>query len=275
MFFYWNMITRFHKLYLMFVKSQREGNWHLNVAVQMKLMKFVFAFDRKNYSRWMAVSVHKDQEMPSVHPEVYEEFEDGRFVVQKTDNLFSGMPPDQAGEQCNELYKDFQGGLGSDVNKRAIVAGPVAHHLFEEFESESSESLQPGQITGAKRHHEDTPSQQRVFFDNVRKLTDALIEACNPFSCGKNLYFINNGQLMGNYEAIAASLRSLERIGEEQYQEFRIERLIRCVVPLDAPIQMLNLTLPSSKIKPVKEKCFKGNGPQCSIFKVLGFINFF
>ena len=64
---------------------------------------------------------------------------------------------------------------------------------------------------------------------------------------------------MGNYEAIAASLRSLESNGEEQYQEFRIERLIQCVVPLDTPIQMLNLTLPTSKIKPVKEKCFKGN----------------
>ena len=177
--------------------------------------------------------------------------------VLKTGDPFSGMPPDQAGEQCNELYKEFHGGLGSDVNKRAIVAGPVVHHLFEEFES--SESLQTGQTTGAKRHHEDTPSQQRVFFDNVRKLTDALLEACNPFSCGKNLYFINNGQLMGNYEAIAASLRSLESNGEEQYQEFRIERLIQCVVPLDTPIQMLNLTLPTSKIKPVKEKCFKGN----------------
>jgi hypothetical protein len=255
MFFYWNMITRFHKLYLMFVKSQREGNWHLNVAVQMKLMKFVFAFDRKNYSRWMAVSVHKDQEMPSVHPEVYEEFEDGRFVVQKTDNPFSGMPPDQAGEQCNELYKDFQGGLGSDVNKRAIVAGPVAHHLFEEFESSESPQT-PGP---QRRHHEDTPSHQRGFFNDVRKLTIALLQACNPFSCGKELYYVHNGQLMVNYEAIAASLRSLERIGEEQYQEFRIERLIRCVVPLDAPIQMLNLILPSSKVKPVKEKFFKGN----------------
>ena len=83
MWFYWNMIMKFQKLYLMFVKSQISADWHLNVATQMQLIKYVFAFDRTNYSRWMTVSVHKDQQMPEVHPEVFKEFEDGRFVLQK------------------------------------------------------------------------------------------------------------------------------------------------------------------------------------------------
>ena len=74
---------KFQKLYLMFVKSQWSADWHLNVATQMQLIKYVFAFDRTNYSRWMTVSVHKDQQMPEVHPEVFKEFEDGRFVLQK------------------------------------------------------------------------------------------------------------------------------------------------------------------------------------------------
>jgi len=44
MFFYWSMVMRFQSLFLVFLRSIREGNWKLNVSARMMVMKYAFIF---------------------------------------------------------------------------------------------------------------------------------------------------------------------------------------------------------------------------------------
>ena len=87
MFFYWTMIMRFQSLFLAFIRSIREGNWNLNVSTRMMLMKYVFVFDRTNYSRWMSVDLHDDQQLPTVCPTTFENHLKGQFTKTVTGNL--------------------------------------------------------------------------------------------------------------------------------------------------------------------------------------------
>ena len=99
-----------------FIRSQRERDFKFNVTTQMALLKYIFALHRKNYKRWMSVSVHGLQTLPTVHPDIYREYNDnGSFMVQKTDRVFSAIPKDQAHEQNTKIFKPLNGGLSSDI----------------------------------------------------------------------------------------------------------------------------------------------------------------
>ena len=119
-------------MYLAFIRSQRERNFKLNVSA---LLKYVFAMDRKNYKRWMSISVHGLQTLSTLHPDIYREYNDnGSFMVQKSERVFSAIPKDQAHEQNNKIFKPLNGGLSSDIALKWIVAGPEINRLTNEFE---------------------------------------------------------------------------------------------------------------------------------------------
>ena len=88
---------------LLFIRSIRESNFTLYVLCVKNLMKWLFAFDHYNYARW--VSGHL-RDLIGVHltcPDVFKEFDEGHFSLQKTKRKFSKMALDQCHEQNNEL----------------------------------------------------------------------------------------------------------------------------------------------------------------------------
>ena len=67
-----------------FVRSLWDGDFELYVKVLDELCPWLFAFDHTNYARWVPVHVKDLVELPVKHPEVYEEFMKGNFVVQRS-----------------------------------------------------------------------------------------------------------------------------------------------------------------------------------------------
>jgi hypothetical protein len=57
------------------------------------------------------------------HPSIHAEFVKGRFVVAKTQKLFSTMSVDQAHEQNNALVKGDGGAIGLLDNESASYDG--------------------------------------------------------------------------------------------------------------------------------------------------------
>ena len=84
------------------------------------------------YARWIPVHIRDMQSLP-----VSDEFKKF-WVLQKTHNLFSCMPLDQAHEQNNKLVKDSGGAVGLTENptafRRWMVGGPEQARLLKEFE---------------------------------------------------------------------------------------------------------------------------------------------
>ena len=57
-----------------------------------------------------------------VNPEVYAEFQNGGFTVNKTGNPFSAIATDQAHEQNNAMVKDGGGTVGLNRESRSITS---------------------------------------------------------------------------------------------------------------------------------------------------------
>ena len=117
--------------------------------------------------------------LQSKQPEIYREFQSGKFIVQKTTNAFSDIPLDQAYEQNNELIKGDGGAIGLTENLSALlrwmVSGPELARLVKEFEN--SDEDQHTQLP----HHEQSHASQTRFKNHVSTLVSTIEELGNPF----------------------------------------------------------------------------------------------
>ncbi len=119
----------------------------------------MFALDHTHYSRWLPVHICDMSLLPQKHPAVFEEFCNGKFVVQKTQKVFSCMAIDQCHEQNNADVKGSTGGaIGLMTNpvalERWMVTGPEVARMVKEFESSLA-----GTKGNNHRHHEQTPAE--------------------------------------------------------------------------------------------------------------------
>ena len=95
--------------------------------------------------------------------------------------MFSSIPIDQAHEQNNALIKGDGGGVGLTDNPSALlcwmIAGPEVVRAIEEFRDGH-------QHCGRRedtRHHDQTPSVQTSFANDVRVLVSVIEELGYPF----------------------------------------------------------------------------------------------
>ena len=98
-----------------------------------------------------------------------------------------------------------------------MVAGPELSRMIEEFEN-----IGPEEET---THHENTPSFQKNFAEDMRNLTSSLEELGNPFIKGsQDLIAIYSKDIMD--ASVVSTVKNAEQIGEEQCKTFIKDRLI-------------------------------------------------
>ena len=136
---FWKMTLDLELTVLEFVKACRIGDFKLYLDVQGHLMPWVFATDHIHYARNLPVH-HRDMCMlRELHPEIYDEFCAGHFVVQKTNRPFSKMALDQNHEQLNDTLKSDGGVIGHTQNPATMchkqTAGPELSRIIQEFNS--------------------------------------------------------------------------------------------------------------------------------------------
>ena len=164
-FLFWNIIIEFEMMVLIFVRAHRTRNFDLYIEALEDLTPWFFALDHINYARWLPIHI---RDMLSISGSILEDFK-RCWVLQKTQNIFSSMPLDQAHEQNNELLKGSGRVIGMTENlaslRRWIVAGPEQARLLKEFESQLSSNSED-----AHKHHEQCLSVQELFKKNVKDL---------------------------------------------------------------------------------------------------------
>ena len=81
---------------------------------------------------------------------------------------------------------------------------------------------------------------QVSFLKDVKSLTKTVSEMGNPFSeSSGDLIVLDSRQLVD--DAVVASVRKVESLGQQQCKEFFTNRLLHCTTPLDAKITKNNL----------------------------------
>ena len=105
---------------LIFIHSLQVASFTLYLDILTVLTPWFFVLDHTNYTWWIPVHLKDIAELSNRHPEVAKQLNSGKFVVQKTKQVFSGILIGQADEQNNALINRDGGAVGLTDNPSAL-----------------------------------------------------------------------------------------------------------------------------------------------------------
>jgi hypothetical protein len=221
---YWTTTMQLEMMLLQFVRSIRERNFRMYVQCLLQIVPWLFALDHTNYVRWLPVHISDMVNLETTHPEVYKQFMDGHFVVQKTQNVFSAMALDQCHEQVNELIKGDGGAIGLTENPQALerwmVAGPEISRVVREFE----DSFKTANDLKSSTHHEQHHGIQKTFAKDVSSLVLTMESMDSPFLEDSGEMLSLDSKIIMNKDVVQ-TVYTAEDIGKRQYANYTKERL--------------------------------------------------
>ena len=227
MFKYWLLIMKFQMDFLIFIRSLWEGHFILFVNVLKSLVKWFFIFDQYNYARWITVHIQDLLTLSVTCPQVYQEFIEGKFVVQISNKEFSRIHYDHAHEQSNKTIKSISGPINfvnradDDLQRRWEVAGLEVAEYIEDVEQKI---LKDTKHEETNCHHEDNPSHNKMFLNDRGTIMTRLLPI-NPFLEGS---LVKVGTNLKYSEKVHDFIEQIPEIGQKQYEQFVDSRLIKC-----------------------------------------------
>ena len=102
---YWYTVIELEALLLLFVRSIREANFKRYHQCLEQIVPWMFNMDHTYYARWLSVFLQTLYDLEAFYPDVFAEFMNGRFVIQKSKKKFSCIGVDHAHEQNNKVVK--------------------------------------------------------------------------------------------------------------------------------------------------------------------------
>ena len=232
---YWGGIVRHFLLaYCRFIHCKRIGDWHGCLDAIDDLCGYIFAAGQTNYGRWLPVFLRDMTQLPNRHPDVYENFKKGKFVVQRSNKKFSLMGLDQSQEHSIQFLKQDCGpkGLyGETAEKLAIeLSRADVLRLIEEYEV-ASQGIDPEQIN--VEHPESSISEQKSYMNQIQSLLMLVKKQTiiNPYEdTGKELVTLDTGECMD--PEVTKSLLQFPQVGKDLYLKYVTERLEQCTKPI-------------------------------------------
>ena len=98
------------------MKAIRLGKFEAYIETLLSLAPWMFSLNHHNYARWLPIHIRSMMCLQNQHPDVYSEFLEGKFTVQKTCRKFSRIGLDHNHEQQNSTIKGVGGAIGLTEN---------------------------------------------------------------------------------------------------------------------------------------------------------------
>ncbi|KAJ6640114.1 Coagulation factor X [Pseudolycoriella hygida] len=108
------------------IRSERIGNFKLNLQTLQAMEPFFAASGHNNYTKSVRVFLQDMQDLSRTNPEVYSFFLDGNFITRRKNRFWSGLPDDLVMEQVLMRCIKSAGGLtrvGVDLEKYSVESG--------------------------------------------------------------------------------------------------------------------------------------------------------
>ena len=109
---YWQQYLDMVSVLLHFIRAERERDWLLHLSSFAAMLPWFAIYDHVNYTRWGSVYLADMHQLESNHPDVYEQFMAGNFVVKTSKQNFNQLSTDQALEHVNKISKTVGGLIG-------------------------------------------------------------------------------------------------------------------------------------------------------------------
>ena len=184
----------------------------------------------------MSIHVCDMSSLSQTHPDVAKEFQQGKFVVAKSQRKFSLIAVNHCHGQNNGVMKDEGGiiGLTQDANSllRWAVTGPELVRVISEFEATMVGKQQSSE---QRNHHEQTRSTQKLFAGQIQAVVSVMEDMGSPFEEeSQDLLRLHTKDIMD--EQSVECLTTLASKSQEQYATFVDEQLRINTKPITATI---------------------------------------
>lgn len=224
--FWWQYVDMVSVL-LMFTRSLREGIWSLYLYSFKCMLPYFMRYDHINYSRWGTIYLSEMNQLPD---EILEEFENGNFVVKRSNSTFNQVDPDQSQEWLNATGKVGGGIIGITKSIPALTRWTLSYNLRSEITAKTREMFHVN-LDDTLFHKERTKSRRTKDMDTEKKVLEEL-ERLQVFSGQENDVLQNPATKDLATDVIANSLLNAKTYGQEQLEKFVKDRLIDKTVAL-------------------------------------------
>ena len=236
---------------LQFIKSFHTANWILHLDSLERFTKYFFAMDKLNYSRMIPLYLAQMRQVEIEQPEVWTEFINGNWVVNRNTIPFCAIGADHALEHVNRAMKVSGGIIGITLNENArarfFLSSPQLIAIREEALTLMGSKFKATDTKEFKHHQNNVAARQRLN-KNVSALTDAMKKSGDPFSHDTNdVINLVTKEVMP--EAIKEGILTLTDVGLELFRKFKQERILSNEVPLWASMKRRKLQLWSASAK--------------------------
>ena len=176
---YWNTyVSDLFPIVRDLTNSLRSGDWFLYLAAIERATSLFFFFGRTNYSRWTPIFLQDCYKLKENFPLLYDSYISGGFVV-NTVKKGSGVPFDQALEQCYNRPAKVSGGIIGVTRKKEAVAlwGIIKHKKDKYVDLLKMKDDAQGELSV---HHDFNPSTATTISKMVQDIEEYLLKVCSP-----------------------------------------------------------------------------------------------
>lgn len=235
---FWNQYCQMVELLLDCVKADRDGNWNLHINVVERMIPFCLLFNHYHYARGCVMYL---EDMSNLPPELVNAFQQGHFTVKKQSGKFNSVAADHALEQSLIRSSKIKGGLiGISSNDHAVRKWCLLYHHkadvsltllnFCDLNQDPTGDVQP-------THKEWSKNRVEKDEQDVQTMINFFLQHDNPFAESNTpLRNIVSGTLASS-EMAASFLLNVEKLGQELYDRFQTDRMVKKIKGLFAPIQ--------------------------------------
>lgn len=183
MFRFWTYYLQAVQNLLCFIRAERLGNWPLYLDSLCAMLPVMFAYDRTHYSRWLPIYLADMLNLPDTAQEVYNQFCQGAFTVNRSGKPFAGVPTDQVLEQTLNRDSKTSGGLvGISNNEEARNKWFLTSHIRAHLLSVQKELCSIKSANPSVDHKEDNPAITMKDEADIQSLLSTLEQyEVNPF----------------------------------------------------------------------------------------------
>ncbi len=243
---YWGVFQQMALNIKHIISSDREGNFPLHVASVETSLPIFRESDSLNYLRYGSFYLETTKLMQCTHPEVFQRFMAGQFVVKDRAGCFNAVAPDMKLEQSIQRASKSKGGVvGQTRNTAVVVEWQLIFHeilLIANNLREMTNERSMDHSESANVHHDLIGRKAEHLNNNVARLLDFVSNRGNPFiiqAPGIKLHNFVTKQLAD--DAVATRLLQALENGDRCYKEFRKERFLEKNTKLSATFSKRNL----------------------------------
>ena len=189
----WLQYLRMVDIMRAFLRSERTGDWHLQLQTLRDMLPYLAATGHHLYAKSLHIYIQRMAKLPDDNPKVWKSFDEGLNVVRRSDRLWAGLSTDLVIEQV--LMRSIKttggltGGRGMDESQRLIwiLSSPVCAEY----------NLAMQEFTGVNyntsgRHKDVSLARQKRDVADTQKLINAL-SVTSPFTQGSDLLSLDSG----------------------------------------------------------------------------------